>query len=45
MKAIEKITDHATEMVAFYDFLAEHWIYLRTTNPRVEPDAQGGSVA
>ncbi|MFF8022056.1 IS256 family transposase [Streptomyces sp. NPDC007896] len=32
-KAIAKITDDAEELLAFYDFPAEHWIHLRTTNP------------
>ncbi|MER5363260.1 transposase, partial [Streptomyces sp. NPDC002785] len=29
----EKITNDAEELLAFYDFPAEHWIHLRTTNP------------
>ncbi|WP_328834950.1 IS256 family transposase [Streptomyces europaeiscabiei] len=32
-KAVKKITDDADELLAFYDFPAEHWIHLRTTNP------------
>jgi transposase-like protein len=32
-KAVEKITDDVDELPAFYDFPAEHWIHLRTTNP------------
>jgi transposase-like protein len=32
-KAVKKITDDAAELLAFYDFPAEHWIHLRTTNP------------
>ncbi len=28
-----KITDDEAELLAFYDFPAEHWIPLRTTNP------------
>ena len=32
-KAVPKITDDAEELLAFYDFPAEHWIHLRTTNP------------
>ncbi|MFF7988112.1 IS256 family transposase [Streptomyces sp. NPDC007901] len=32
-KAVGKITDDADELLAFYDFPAEHWIHLRTTNP------------
>jgi putative transposase len=32
-KAVAKITDDAEELLAFYDYPAEHWIHLRTTNP------------
>jgi transposase-like protein len=32
-KATAKITDDLDELLAFYDFPAEHWIHLRTTNP------------
>ncbi|WP_405848972.1 IS256 family transposase [Streptomyces sp. NBC_01518] len=32
-KAVAKMTDDADELLAFYDFPAEHWIHLRTTNP------------
>ncbi len=32
-KAAAKITDQLDVLVAFYDFPAEHWIHLRTTNP------------
>jgi transposase-like protein len=32
-KAVAKITDDRHELLAFYDFPAEHWIHLRTTNP------------
>jgi transposase-like protein len=32
-KAAAKITDDLEELVAFYDYPAEHWIHLRTTNP------------
>ncbi|WP_225827073.1 IS256 family transposase [Streptomyces naphthomycinicus] len=32
-KAVKKITDDMDELLAFYDFPAEHWIHLRTTNP------------
>jgi transposase-like protein len=32
-KAAAKITDDAEELLAFYDFPAEHWVHLRTTNP------------
>lgn len=29
----KKIVDDEDELLAFYDFPAEHWIHLRTTNP------------
>ncbi|MFE7621473.1 transposase, partial [Streptomyces sp. NPDC057496] len=32
-KAVAKVTDGREELLAFYDFPAEHWIHLRTTNP------------
>ncbi|MFE4758983.1 IS256 family transposase, partial [Streptomyces mirabilis] len=32
-KAVKKIADDVDELLAFYDFPAEHWIQLRTTNP------------
>ncbi|MER5370995.1 IS256 family transposase [Streptomyces sp. NPDC002722] len=32
-KAVAKITEGREELLAFYDFPAEHWIHLRTTNP------------
>lgn len=30
---MKKITDDVDELLAFYDFPAEHWVHLRTTNP------------
>lgn len=32
-KAVAKITDDVEELLAFYNYPAEHWIHLRTTNP------------
>ncbi|HEV7138005.1 MAG TPA: IS256 family transposase [Steroidobacteraceae bacterium] len=32
-KATAKITDDLDQLLAFYDYPAEHWIHLRTTNP------------
>ena len=32
-KAAAKITDDLEVLTAFYDYPAEHWIHLRTTNP------------
>jgi transposase-like protein len=32
-KAVAKVTDDLEELLAFYEFPAEHWIHLRTTNP------------
>lgn len=34
-KAVAKITDDVEELLAFYDYPAEHWVHLRTTNPRI----------
>ncbi len=32
-KAVAKIVDDQDVLLAFYDYPAEHWIHLRTTNP------------
>jgi hypothetical protein len=32
-KAAAKITDDLDELLAFYDYPAERWVHLRTTNP------------
>jgi len=32
-KAAAKVTDDLPELLAFYDFPAEHWGHLKTTNP------------
>jgi transposase-like protein len=32
-KAVAKITADLDELLAFYNYPAEHWIHLRTTNP------------
>jgi transposase-like protein len=32
-KAVAKITDDADQLLAFFDFPAEHWIHLKTSNP------------
>ncbi len=32
-KAVAKIVDDTEALLAFYDFPAEHWIHLKTTNP------------
>lgn len=32
-KAVAKITDDVEVLLSVYDFPAEHWIHLRTTNP------------
>ena len=34
-KAAAKITEDEDELLAFYDYPAEHWVHLRTTNPIV----------
>jgi putative transposase len=32
-KAVAKITERVDVLLAFYDYPAQHWIHLRTTNP------------
>jgi putative transposase len=32
-KAVAKLTDDLDELLRFYDYPAEHWVHLRTTNP------------
>jgi putative transposase len=32
-KVVKRIGDNEEELLAFFDFPAEHWIHLRTTNP------------
>ncbi|WP_130336546.1 IS256 family transposase [Micromonospora kangleipakensis] len=32
-KAVKKVVDDLDELLAFYDFPADHWIHLRTSNP------------
>ena len=32
-KAVEKLTQDKASLLAFYDFPAEHWQHVRTTNP------------
>ena len=32
-KAVKRITDDEDELLAFFDYPAEDWIHLRTTNP------------
>jgi putative transposase len=32
-KAVAKITDHLDVLLEFFNYPAEHWIHLRTTNP------------
>ena len=32
-KAAAKITDDAEELLTFFDFPAEHWLHLKTSNP------------
>ena len=32
-KAVRKITGELDTLLAFYDYPAEHWVHLRTTNP------------
>ncbi|MEU7005118.1 IS256 family transposase [Nonomuraea sp. NPDC046570] len=32
-KAVAKVIDDLDELLAFYEYPAEHWVHLRTTNP------------
>ena len=32
-KAVASLTKHQDELLTFYDFPAEHWDHIRTTNP------------
>jgi transposase-like protein len=32
-KAVAKVADDAETLLTFYDFPAEHWLHLKTTNP------------
>jgi len=32
-KAVAKITDDQEQLLAFFDFPAEHWVHLKTSNP------------
>jgi putative transposase len=38
-KAVKKITDDEEALLAFYNYPAEHWRHLRTTNPIESPFA------
>lgn len=43
-KAVTKVTGDQDELLAFYDYPAEHWIHLRTTNPiESRPSPPSGS--
>jgi putative transposase len=44
-KAAAKITDDLDVLLAFYDYPAEHWIHLRTTNPIGRPSPPSGSAS
>ncbi len=33
LKAAKYLTKYKVEILAFYDFPAEHWTHIRTTNP------------
>ena len=41
-KAVAKIVDDAEPLLAFYDFPAEHWIHLKTTDDIVKVSQVGG---
>lgn len=42
-KAVAKIVDQAEQLLAFYDFPAKHWVYLKHQPDRV--DLRHGAVA
>jgi transposase-like protein len=42
---VAKITDDIDELLAFYDYPAEHWIHLRTTKHVERPDDQTSPTA
>ena len=44
-KAVAKITERIGVLLAFYDYPAEHWIHLRTTNPIESTFATVGCAA
>ncbi len=44
-KAVAKIIDDLDVLLAFYDFPAEHWIHLRTTNPIESTSPPSGCVS
>jgi transposase-like protein len=42
-KAVAKITGDLDGLLAFYDFPAQHWVHLRTTNPLSRPSPRSGT--
>jgi transposase-like protein len=45
-RANAKITDDAEQLLAFYDYPAEHWVHMRSTNPMViwsQPSPRSGT--
>ncbi|MGH2627484.1 MAG: IS256 family transposase, partial [Anaerolineales bacterium] len=44
-KAVAKITDNTDALLAFYDFPAEHWIHLKTTDERIKRSARGSGFS
>ena len=43
-KAAAKITGELYQLLAFYDYPAEHWVHLRTTNPVNRVDLRHGQA-
>jgi putative transposase len=39
---VAKITDDAEELLCFFDFPAEHWLHLKTSNPIESTFASSG---
>jgi len=40
-KAVAKVTGDAEALLGFFDYPAEHWLHLRTTNPRARSRRSG----
>jgi transposase-like protein len=43
-KAVAKVLDDLDELLAFYDYPAEHWQHLRTTNPSNQRSRPSGTA-
>jgi putative transposase len=41
-KAVAKVVDDAEALLCFFDFPAEHWLHLKTSNPSSRPSRRCG---